>query len=100
MIHIPGGEFEMGAEDNTDWEKTVHPVTVPDFYLAKYPVTQELWQGVMGTNPSYFKGAQRPVESVSWHDAQAFIKKLNAETGKTYALPSEAQWEYAARGGQ
>jgi sulfatase modifying factor 1 len=73
----------------------------PDFYIAKYPVTQQLWVAVMGKdkNPSYFKGYNRPVELVSWDDTQKFIKKLNKLTNQKYRLLSEAEWEYAARGG-
>jgi hypothetical protein len=74
---------------------------IRDFYIGKYPVTQKLWQAVMGNNPSYFKGDGRlPVENVSWDDAQAFISKLNSITGKIYRLPSEMEWEYAAREGE
>ena len=70
-----------------------------DYYIAKYEVTQGLWKAVMGSNPSYFKGDNLPVENVSWKDCQKFIKKLNKMTGKNFRLPTEAEWEYAARGG-
>lgn len=70
-----------------------------DFYIGKYEVTQKLWKAVMRSNPSYFKGDDLPVESVSWNDCQAFISKLNTLTGKHFRLPTEAEWEYAARGG-
>lgn len=101
MIFVQGGVFLMGSEDKEalEWEKPIHTVTVPSFYMAQYPVTQVLWKAVMGNNPSYFQGDQRPVEQVSWDDAQAFIKKLNERTGEKYRLPTEAEWEYAARGG-
>jgi len=101
MISIEGGSFLMGSEDPEarEREKPVHPVTVPSFYMAKYPVTQALWKAVMGNNPSYFQGDKRPVEQVSWDDAQAFIQQLNERTGENYRLPTEAEWEYAARGG-
>ncbi|NUO01598.1 MAG: formylglycine-generating enzyme family protein [Saprospiraceae bacterium] len=101
MISIEGGSFRMGSEDPEalDREKPAHPVTVPSFYMAKYPVTQALWKAVMGNNPSWFQGDQRPVERVSWDNAQVFIKKLNERTGESYRLPTEAEWEYAARGG-
>lgn len=72
---------------------------LPDFYIGKYPVTQVLWQAVMGYNPSSFKGADNPVEQVSWYDCQDFIKKLNSKTGRKFRLPKEAEWEFAARGG-
>jgi sulfatase modifying factor 1 len=101
MVYVEGGEFEMGGKDAEayDDEKPVHSVHVPAFFLGPYPVTQELWEQIMGNNPSSFKGTTRPVEKVSWHDAHAFLEKLNAETGKNYRLPTEAEWEYAARGG-
>jgi eukaryotic-like serine/threonine-protein kinase len=98
MIAIPGGTFQMGDED-FDWAKPVHSVNVKPFYLGKYPITQEQYQVVMGTNPSHFKGAKRPVENVSWHDAVEFCKKLSQKTGNNYRLPSEAEWEYACRAG-
>ncbi|GAB4429604.1 MAG: formylglycine-generating enzyme family protein [Bacteroidia bacterium] len=99
MVHISGGIFQMGGADAEAYndEKPPHPVTV--FYLGRYPVTQALWQAVMGENPSRFKGSDRPVEQVSWDDCKDFIDKLNQRTGRRYRLPSEAEWEYAARGG-
>ena len=101
MLLVEGGNFDMGGADDEaiGREKPVHPVKVGSFYLGKYPVTQEVWQAVIGSNPSQFNGSQRPVEQVSWHDAQEFIAKLNAMTKKRYRLPTEAEWEYAARGG-
>jgi formylglycine-generating enzyme required for sulfatase activity len=97
---IPAGTFQMGSDGHND-EKPVHQVHISKpFYLGKYPVTQAEWQAVMGSNPSYFEGAERPVERVSWEESQAFIAKLNArEPGKRYRLPTEAEWEYACRGG-
>ena len=106
MIKVEGGTFSMGAtseqgSDAYDDEKPVHSVTLSDYYIGETEVTQELWQAVMGSNPSYFKGDnQRPVEYVSWNDCQEFIKKLNRSTGKEFRLPTEAEWEYAARGGK
>ncbi len=100
MICIEGGTFDMGSNEGISREKPVHAVTVPDFYLCKYPVTQELWEAVMGENPAYFKGANRPVEQVSWNTTQQFLRKLYGITGQKYRLPTEAEWEYAARGGK
>ena len=104
MVYVEGGSFDMGAtseqgSDAESDEKPVHSVTLDGYYIGKCEVTQELWEAVMGSNPSYFKGAQNPVESVSWNDCQNFIKKLNSLTGRTFRLPTEAEWEYAARGG-
>ena len=105
MIKVEGGTFSMGAtSEQTNYgndEKPVHSVTLSDYYIGETEVTQELWVAVMGSNPSYFKGNnQRPVESVSWNDCHEFIKKLNQLTGKEFRLPTEAEWEYAARGGK
>ena len=105
MIAVTGGTFTMGAtaEQGSDAysdEKPAHQVTLSDYCIGETEVTQELWQAVMGSNPSYFTGnLQRPVEQVSWNDCQEFIKKLNQLTGKTFRLPTDAEWEYAARGG-
>ena len=98
MIQVPGGSFLMGSND-CDREQPPHTVTVSTFYIGETEVTQELWKAVMGDNPSYFKrGEKYPVDAVSWDDCQTFIKKLNEKTGKKYRLPTEAEWEYAARG--
>ena len=104
MVYVSGGTFTMGttSEQGSDaWndEKPTHSVTLSSFYLCKYEVTQALWQAVMGNNPSYFKGNSLPVEEVSWNDCQTFISRLNNLTGKNFRLPTEAEWEYAARGG-
>ena len=104
MVYVEGGTFSMGAtsEQGTNVsaaERPVHTVYLSDYYIGQTEVTQELWEAVMGTNPSHFKGAKRPVEMVSWNDCQAFVKKLSRLTGKTFRLPTEAEWEYAARGG-
>lgn len=105
MVFVQGGTFTMGCTEEQvsecyDNEKPIHRVTLDDFYIGKYEVTQAQWKAVMGGNPSYFLGCDNcPVENVSWDDVQKFIRKLNSLTGKKYDLPTEAQWEYAARGG-
>lgn len=100
MVYVQGGTFQMGSNDGESEEKPVHTVTVSDFYMGKYEVTQKQWRDIMGTNPSHNKNCDNcPVEIVSWNDIQEFLKKLNAKTGKNYRLPTEAEWEYAARGG-
>ena len=105
MVKVEAGSFNMGAtpemqDPDTD-EKPVHRVTLTNnYYIGKYEVTQALWKIVMGSNPSNSKGDNLPVEQVSWNDCQDFISKLNAMTGKRFRLPSEAEWEYAARGGK
>ena len=105
MVKVEAGSFDMGAtsemENPYEDEKPVHRVTLTNnYYVGKYEVTQALWQAVMGSNPSKFKGADLPVEQVSWNDCQDFVSKLNAMTGKRFRLPTEAEWEYAARGGK
>lgn len=101
MVEIPGGIFTMGSPFNElerlDGEGPQHEVTVPTFYLGKYQVTQAQWVAIMGANPSNFKGANRPVELVSWNEAVEFCQKLSQKSGKDYRLPSEAEWEYACR---
>ena len=104
MVAVEGGTFTMGASDDDteayDREKPAHEVTLSSFSIGQTEVTQELWQAVMGSNPSYFSGdLSRPVEKVSWNDCQTFITTLNELTGKQFRLPTEAEWEYAARGG-
>ncbi len=99
MVLVKGSSFMMGSAE-ADNELPVHTVTVPDFHISKYLVTQAQWKEIMGSNPSFFQGDdERPVENVSWHDAKSFLQKLNEKTGKAYRLPTEAEWEYAARGG-
>ena len=111
MVKIPAGNFLMGTEETEvirlckeyeiDWfkcEMPQHRVNLKEFYLGKYPVTQEQYQAIMGNNPSYFKdNPKNPVEKVSWDDAQEFCQKLKDKTKKNYRLPSEAEWEYACR---
>ena len=105
MVKVEGGPFMMGAtpeqgtSDPTLLEYPVHQVTLSDYFIGKYEVTQAEWEAVMGENSSGFKGADKPVGRVSWDDCQSFIEKLNRLTGLQFSLPTEAQWEYAARGG-
>ncbi len=117
MVKIPAGRFLMGSPETEaereDNEGPQHYVDVPEFFMGKYPVTQAQWEAVMGkhnfwqvimrtrneNNPSYFKGANRPVEKISWNDATEFCQKLSRITGKKYSLPSESKWEYACRAG-
>ena len=108
MVSVEGGTFTMGSQsEGYPWEKPAHEVTLSDFTIGETEVTQALWLAVMGNNPSYFTRANgytddlnRPVESVSWESCQEFIRKLNELTGKDFRLPTEAEWEFAARGGK
>lgn len=102
FVWIDGGCFQMGDSLGEGWpdEQPVHEVCVDGFYMGKYQVTQKQWIQIMGRNPSRFqKGGDYPVENVSWHDAQTFIRKLNRKTGQNFRLPTEAEWEYAASSG-
>lgn len=106
MVKVEAGSFIMGCTseqggDCYDFEKPYHRVTISsDYYIGKYEVTQELWEAVMVTNPSKWKAFDRPVEKVSWNDAQEFCAELSRMTGRRFRLPTEAEWEYAARGGK
>ncbi len=105
MVTLPGGEFRMGCQSGDklcqEDEKPVHSVTVSPFSIGKFEITQAQWEAVMGYNPSYFKacGEECPVENVSWHHIQEYIRRLNRLAGETYDLPTEAEWEYACRAG-
>ncbi|GHT79869.1 hypothetical protein FACS189467_0410 [Bacteroidia bacterium] len=114
MVYVEGGTFTMGCGENDKFDCTddhncsdgcytdefsLHQVTVSSFNIGRYEVTQAQWVAVMGSNPSNWKGDKLPVESVSWGDVQEFIARLNSKTGKQYRLPTEAEWEFAARGG-
>ena len=114
MVVIPAGSFMMGSPPDPepdpfsnakpikigkDYEKPQHRVNIRSYALGKFEVTQEQWFAVMGSNPSANKGRTLPVENVSWDDVQVFVQKLSQKTGKKYRLPSEAEWEYATRGG-
>lgn len=102
MVFVPGGSYMMGGSDPEAWgnEKPVHSETVRDFWIGKTEVTQQLWQAVMGNNPSKSRGGSLPVDNVSFYDVQRFIERLNELTGAHFRLPTEAEWEYAARGGR
>ena len=108
MVPVDGGTFMMGAtaeqEKPYNDEKPAHQVTLSSYYIGRTEVTQELWEAVMGSNPSYWKDDRLPVEQVSWNDCQEFISKLNIQLasqldGRKFRLPTEAEWEFAARGG-
>ena len=102
MIRVEGGTFMMGADNSKNNEYPPHQVTLSTYYIGETVVTQDLWRAVMKTDikdPAVFEGANLPVENVSWDDCQVFIKKLNATKGKNFRLPTEAEWEFAARGG-
>lgn len=102
MVKVQGGTFMMGKNDVQSTAYPPHQVTLTTYSIGKTEVTQRLWLAVMGENPAYFANPDyldRPVENVSWDDCQVFIEKLNKLTGKTFHLPTEAQWEFAARGG-
>jgi formylglycine-generating enzyme required for sulfatase activity len=118
MIYVEGGTFQMGSTNGGSSEQPIHTVTVSSFLIGKYEVTQKEWQEVMGYNPSYSEGDNRPVESITWYDAVEFCNKLSEKEGLTpaytingfdvscnwsangYRLPTEAEWEYAAKGGK
>ena len=100
LAYIPAGTSRMGSAAGRKNERPPHEVTLSrGFWIGTHPVTQAQWQGVMGSNPSTFKGADLPVETVSWDDCQRFLSKLNAQGGEAFRLPTEAEWEYACRGG-
>ena len=105
MKYVNGGTYTIGATSELEWactseELPCHRVTVKGFYIGTYEVTQELWYTVMGSYPSHFKGEKKPVENISWNDCQTFISRLNSLTGLKFRLPTEAEWEFAARGGK
>lgn len=100
MVRVECGSFQMGGDSGYEQTKPAHTVTLSqDYYIGKYEVTQAEWQAVKGSNPSKFKGDPLPVEYISWDDCQEFIRQLNVLTGLNFRLPTEAEWEYAARGG-
>lgn len=101
MVFVEGGTFQMGSNSGESHEKPVHSVTLSSFNIGKYEVTQAQWKAVMGNYRSSFPGCDNcPVEQVSWDDVQVYLSKLNSQTGKSYRLPTEAEWEYAAKGGR
>jgi len=100
MLLVTGGSFKMGNAKGAPSENPVHTVRLKNFYISKFEVTQDQWETVMGNDPGYFKNCPPcPVENISWDDAIRFVKRLNELTGKHYRLPTEAEWEYAAKGG-
>jgi PKD repeat protein len=99
MVFVQGSTFQMGSNTSWDSERPAHSVTLSNYYIGKTEVTQKQWREVMGNNPSYLRGDDLPVEHVRWDDVQTFITKLNQQTGKNYRLPTEAEWEFAALGG-
>jgi formylglycine-generating enzyme required for sulfatase activity len=98
LVKVAAGSFNMGSNEY-DSEKPIHRVNLREFMISKYPVTQAQYQAVIGKNPSHFKGNQNPVEKVSWHDAVKFCEKLAQKTREKVRLPTEVEWEYAAKGG-
>lgn len=100
MIGVKGGVYNMGINNYESYERPVHKVAISSFLIGETEVTQELWECIMGTNPSMSKSPELPVEKVSWDDCQKFIATLNSRTGLSFRLPTEAEWEYAAKGGQ
>lgn len=99
LVYVQGGTYNMGNSNSESDESPIHKVVVPNFYIGKYEISQEQWELIMGTNPSFKKGEKYPIENVNWFDAYMFIRKLNEITGRKFQLPTEAQWEYAASGG-
>ena len=104
MVYVQGGEFTMGCDEGLERQGKIdeipfHPVVVGSFYMGRYEVTQRLWKAIMGYNPSNFPDDDRPVEQVSYEEVHTFIQRLNTLSGKHFRLPTEAEWEYAARGG-
>lgn len=99
MVRVPGGCFQMGSETGEKHERPVLRQCVKDFEIGRTEVTQGQWRAVMGSNPSRFSGDAHPVEMVTWHEAQEFVRRLNAAGGGKWRLPTEAEWEYACRSG-
>ncbi len=98
-VKVQGGTFDLGSNEGSADRKPAHTVVLDDFYMGKYEIKQQQWMAVMDENPSFYKCNDCPVTNVSWDDVQEYISKVNSQTGKKYRLPTEAEWEFAARGG-
>lgn len=98
-VKVQGGTFDLGSNDGSADRKPAHTVVLDDYYMGKYEIKQQQWMAVMDENPSFYKCDECPVTNVSWDEVQEYISKVNSQTGKKYRLPTEAEWEFAARGG-
>lgn len=101
LVYVKGGEAMIGSDqEDAEIDEALYYTNISDFYIGKYEITQSQWVSVMGYNPSAFKGSERPVESVCYEEVLIFIDRLNKKSGKRYRLPTEQEWEYAAKGGE
>lgn len=100
MVYVKGGTFVMGSDEGNRDNRPAHAVTLRDFHIGRFELMQEQWVALMGQNPSQYPCSRCPVNDMSWDELQTFLGKLSAHTGRTFRLPTEAEWEYAAQGGQ